>query len=228
MGAPGWLTRCLADVPADDRWLGPAERRTLAGLTVGRRRADWRLGRWTAKAAVGAWVGVSPARVQVLAAADGAPEAWIDGRRAPVSVSLSHRAGRALAAVTDGPAVVGCDLELVEPRSDAFVREWLAPSERRRLAAEPLAARDRLANLMWSAKEAAAKVAREGLRLDVRHAVVDAGGSLGGAAGWRVLRIDWTGARPPTAGWWRAEPGWVMTLAGVPTPDRPEPIEERV
>jgi hypothetical protein len=26
------------------------------------------------------------------------------------------------------------------------------------------------------------------------------------------------------AGWWRAEPEWIMTIAAVPTPDIPEPI----
>ena len=74
-------------------------------------------------------------RIEILAAADGAPEAWLDGERAPVSVSLSHRGGRALAAVAAAPAVVGCDLELVEPRSGAFVREWLAPAEQALVAA---------------------------------------------------------------------------------------------
>ena len=59
----------------------------------------------------------------------------MDGERAPVSVSLSHRAGRALAVVAHAPAVVGCDLERVEPRSGAFVREWLAPAEQGLLAA---------------------------------------------------------------------------------------------
>ena len=81
-------------------------------LRMRRRRRDWRLGRFTAKAAVGAWLSVAPERVEILAAPDGAPEAWVDGERAPVSVSLSHRAGRALAVVAHAPAVVGCDLEL--------------------------------------------------------------------------------------------------------------------
>src|SRR6185436_11614534 len=112
--------------------------------------------RWTAKAAVGARLGAEPTRIEILAAADGAPEAWLDGARAPVSVSLSHRAGRALAAVAAAPAVVGCDLELVEPRSPAFLREWLTPREQALVAQQAGAGRDRLANLLWSAREAAA------------------------------------------------------------------------
>jgi 4'-phosphopantetheinyl transferase len=222
MSAPGWLTRSLADVPATDRWLGPAERRRLAELSVARRRADWRLGRWTAKAAVGAWLAVPPEQVEILAAGDGAPEAWVGGRRTPLSVSLSHRAGRALATVADAPAVVGCDLEYVEPRSGAFVREWLSPAEQDLLAGRGDHERARLANLLWTAKEAAAKVRREGLRLDVRHAVA-APADRRPTDAWSGLRIDWPGLES-VAGWWRAEPGWVMAIAGVPTPDAPEPL----
>src|SRR6476620_5695963 len=187
----GWLTRCNADVPAGDAWLSARERRTAAGARVRRRRRDWRLGRFTAKAAVGAWLSVAPERVEILAAPDGAPEAWVDGERAPVSVSLSHRAGRALAAVAHAPAVVGCDLECVEPRSGAFARGWLAPAEHGLLAAHAQADRARLTNLVWTAKEAAAKVRREGLRLDVRHAIVAPAGAGATDGAWRALRVQW-------------------------------------
>ncbi len=223
MSAPGWLLRCRADVPAGVDWLGPEERRALAGLRVAPRRADWRLGRWTAKAAVGAWLGVRPDRVQILAADDGAPEAWMDGRRAPVSVSLSHRGGRALAAVTDAPAVVGCDLELVEPRSGAFVRGWLAPAEQGLLATCDEADRARVANLLWSLKEAAAKVRREGLRLDVRDAV--GAPATGGSPGaWRPVRVAWREGTE-TAGWWRDDSDWVMAIAGRPSPAAPRRLD---
>ena len=221
MAAPGWLTGSLADVPAGDAWLSERERRVLAGLRVAKRVADWRLGRWTAKEAVGAWLDVPPWRIEILAAADGAPEAWLEGARAPVSVSLSHRAGRSLAAVTGAPAVIGCDLELVEPRSPAFVREWLAPAEQTLLVTLDGPERDRVANLMWSAKEAAAKVRRGGLRLDVRRAAVAAPEVAVPAAAWRPLRVDWEQEGTETAGWWRDEPCWVMTIAGDPAPGLP-------
>ena len=223
MDAPGWLLRCRADVPRGVDWLGPQERRALAGLRVAPRRADWRLGRWTAKAAVGAWLEVRPVRVQILAAADGAPEAWVDGEHVPVSVSLSHRAGHALAAVADAPAVVGCDLELVEPRSGAFVRGWLAPAEQGLLAACDETDRPRVANLLWSIKEAAAKVRREGLRLDVRDAVcLPAAGGRPGA--WRPARVAWRSG-PESAAWWRAQDDLVMTIAAAPSPPPPRPLD---
>ena len=199
----GWLTRSPADVPADDAWLGEHERGVLALLQRPKRRADWRLGRWTAKAALAAWLDADPARIEVLAADDGAPEAWLDGEPAPVAISLSHRADRALAAVVASPCVVGCDLELLEPRSAAFVREWLAPEER---GIEP--------NLAWTAKEAAAKVRRDGLRLDVRAAVTSLPASTV-VDGWRPLAVHWTREGLLTHGWWRADDRYVMTVGST-------------
>jgi 4'-phosphopantetheinyl transferase len=219
---PSWLTRSLADVPPGDEWLSARERRDAARLRMPRRVGDWRLGRFTAKAAVAEALSIGPERVEILAAADGAPEAWVDGERAPVSISLSHRAGRALAAVARAPAVVGCDLERIEPRSGAFVREWLAPAEQGLLAAHGDADRARLANLAWTGKEAAAKVRREGLRLDVRHAVVAPSGAGATDGSWRALRVDWGDGHEATAGWWRAKDGWVMAIAGDPSPTPPE------
>lgn len=185
------------------------------------RRAAWRLGRWTAKAALGAWLGVPAAEVEVLASSDGAPEAWLHGDRAPVSLSLSHRGDRALAVVVDAPRVVGCDLELVEPRSAAFIREWLSAAEQQLVAGGDEARQALIANLIWTAKEAAAKVRREGLRLDVRAAVVTftEGGTTTG--GWRPIQVRWNDGAPPTAGWWRGDGAWVMTIAAAPAGSEP-------
>jgi 4'-phosphopantetheinyl transferase len=224
MDASGWFSQLHADVPSRDEWLGDHERRVLAGLRMRRRRAAWRLGRWTAKAALGAWLGVAPSRLEVLAAPDGAPEAWLDGVRAPVSVSLSHRGGRALAVVTDAPRVAGCDVELVEPRSGAFVREWLAPSEQRLVASCSEAQRELVANLIWTAKEAASKVRREGLRLDLRDVVVTLADPCATSALWRPLRVEWGDGQSTTSGWWRAENGWVMAIAGEPPPGVPRAL----
>jgi 4'-phosphopantetheinyl transferase len=217
--APAWLTQRSADVPAGDDWLSARERAVLGALRIEKRREDWRLGRWTAKAAVARQLGVAPARVEILAARDGAPEAWLDGVAAPVSVSLSHRAGRAVAAVVAPPAAVGCDLERVEPRSPAFVREWLTSAEQARLTSLSAPQRDTLANLLWSAREAAAKVRRAGLRLDVRRAEVAL--DAAGEGEWRRFSVHWGDGAPDTAGWWRCEPGWLMTVAADPPPDRP-------
>jgi 4'-phosphopantetheinyl transferase len=211
----GWLTRALPDVPEDDRWLTEREREILSRLRAPKRRAEWRLGRWTAKQALAVRHGVAAADVEVLAAADGAPEPLTGGEPMPAALSISHRAGRALAVVARGSTALGCDLEAVEPRSPAFVRRWLRPDERELLAAAGADSRDLAANLLWTAKEAAAKARREGLRLDLRDARVDAhrlGRSIGA---WERLEVGWTegsGVR----GWWRSEPGWVMAVVSEP------------
>jgi 4'-phosphopantetheinyl transferase len=225
MTSVGWLTRWLADVPAHDRWLDDGERGVLAELKFDKRRADWRLGRFAAKTAVGIWLGVAASRVAVVAAPDGAPEALLDGERAPVALSLSHRAGRALVAVGEDGAAVGCDLELIEPRSGAFVDDWLAPAERA-LVARAGAHRDLVANLAWTAKEAAAKVRREGLRLDVRGAVTEPDGLDSELAGWRRLTVEWADGGGRTRGWWRMGPRWVMAVACEPAPDVPVALRQ--
>jgi len=212
-----WLTRSLAEVPAGDGWLGASERAVLARLTLVKRRSDWRLGRYTAKSAAAAFLAVEDGRIEVVASPSGAPVAVLDGVRAKLELSLSHRAGRAVAVVAPPGPAVGCDIELVEPRSAAFVRQWFADGERALVEAAPPDERPWLANLIWSAKEAATKAIGEGLRLDVARARVTFG--LGEAApgtdGWRPLRVLW-GDDVATVqhGWFRREPEWVITVVG--------------
>jgi 4'-phosphopantetheinyl transferase len=226
--APGWLTRSLADLPPGDGWLSPREREALAGLTVEKRRRDWLLGRLAAKAAVGSWLGAEPKDVEVLAAPDGAPEARLAEEAAGIALSISHRAGRALAAVANAPAALGCDLEALEPRSGAFVREWLAPSERELLEGLPEERRALWANLAWTAKEAAAKARREGLRLDVRSAAVAVERVAEPGPRWRPLEVRWPEGGPRLHGWWREEPAWVMAVVAEPAPERPRELDAQV
>jgi hypothetical protein len=63
--------------------LAPAERAHLARLKVAARRADWRLGRWTAKLATAACLRVPAAMVELRAAPDGAPEALVGSAPEP-------------------------------------------------------------------------------------------------------------------------------------------------
>jgi 4'-phosphopantetheinyl transferase superfamily len=104
------------------------------------------------------------------------------------------------------------------------VREWLGPSEQQVVAGGEEAQRDLLANLIWTAKEAAAKVRREGLRLDLRHAVVRVGGSFARQSEWHPLRVEWSDGGGATRGWWRSEPRWVMAITGNPGPEQPRSL----
>ena len=221
MVAPGWLTRSLADVPDADGWLSARERAALADLVAQRRRADWRLGRWAAKAAPRARGGAALREVEVVASASGAPEAWLAGAPVPGALSLSHRNGRAFAVVADPGLALGCDLEAVEPRSGAFERTWLTPEERAGVAAAGEPGRARLANLIWAAKESAAKARREGLRLDVGHAAVELDWNPSADGEWRPLTVRWDGEHATAHGWWREEAGWLFTVVSEPASPAP-------
>jgi 4'-phosphopantetheinyl transferase len=208
-----WLTRSLADVPDGDEWLTAAERAVLAPMTVDKRRRDWRLGRFAAKSLLASELDLEPSRIEVLAGPSGAPTARVDGEPVPLSITVSHRGDRALAVVAGNGVTVGCDLEVLEPRSDAFVAEWLAPAEQRLVLADAGRQRDLVANLIWTAKEASAKARTEGLRLNVRQALVEPVLDAHPAPNvWHPLRVAWPADQGTDEGFWRIEPGWVMSV----------------
>ncbi|HEY2291234.1 MAG TPA: 4'-phosphopantetheinyl transferase superfamily protein [Thermoanaerobaculia bacterium] len=222
----GWLTADGPQAPADDGWLSPKERVRLATLQVPARRADWRLGRWTAKHAVAAYLDAGFEAVEIRPAADGAPEALLGGEPAPVSLSFSHRAGRAACAVAPAGTALGCDLGLVEPRSAAFVRDYLTAAEQALVRAAPEMDHPLLVNLIWSAKECALKALRAGLRLDTRSVEVRLPED-GESAGWRPFAVHARETGEDFAGWWRRDGGWVLTLAASPPPALPRHLLDR-
>ena len=196
-------------------WLTPGERAVLAGLRIAKRRHDWLLGRWTAKHLVAARLGVAPDRLAIIAAGDGAPEAWLDGVRLPLAVSISHSGALGLAAIRDGLAV-GADVELLAPRDPALVADFFTPREQ-----AAVAGRDALVNLVWSAKESALKALRVGLREDARAAEVT--GVAPPAETWAPLAVAVRAQRLP--GWHRRAGDAVITVVGPalesPPRDRP-------
>jgi 4'-phosphopantetheinyl transferase len=216
----GFLLRRQSQVPDGDGWLTATERRWLTDRRSAKRVADWRLGRWTAKAAIGAFLdvrGQPPGdSVEVLAAADGAPQAFAGGRPLPLALSLSHSHGRALAVVAVANTALGCDLERIEPRSEAFVASYLTPAERAALAATDGARRDLFANLLWSAKESALKALRQGLRADTRSLQVAVKPSSGHC--WERLEIAAESAGSALEGRWMELDGFVVTVVSRPAP----------
>ena len=184
-----WLEQTEADVSAEDDWLSANEAARLSRLRFPKRRADWRLGRWTAKRAVSAYLKTPPrppdlAAIEIRPAPSGAPEVFIANRPADCTVSISHRGGVAACAVGQAGATLGCDLELVEPRSEAFIADYFTPEEQALVAQSDAADRFRLVALLWSAKESALKALRAGLRLDTRSVIVTPGFALVGRTPW--------------------------------------------
>lgn len=204
------------EIPAGEAWLTESESRVYGALRVPRRAMDWRLGRWVAKGAVRAALAPDtavPGDIEVLAAPGGAPSVRIlSGRATPVTVSLSHSGGVGFAAAAAGSLGLGCDVETVEARSDAFVADYFTEAEALWIGAGgPL--RDTRANLLWSAKESALKALGEGLRLDTRSVEVEAVEATGGDASlWRHLAVEVPGGHT-FPGYWRVHDGRAWTVA---------------
>ncbi len=223
-----WLARTEQKLPTPGGWLTDAERSRADKLPYSKRRIDFLLGRWTLKLGVARVLGwpddpATLARIEGRSAPDGAPELHVDGRRAAQGISMSDRAGCAVCLVAAGVADVGCDIEIVEPRSDAFVRDYLTEPEAGFVfAAGP--ARDAAANLLWSAKESALKVLRTGLRRDTRSVEVTVA-DLGPPEGtWSPLSVRATeGAVFP--GWWRRTGPFLFTVCGREEGPSPAALE---
>lgn len=200
-----WMQAALVDAPPEG-FLSEVELQKLAQMRFPRRSEEWLLGRWTAKrllvAAVPALAGMLPHEWTIANEADGQPHVLIGDQRLAGCLSISHRGGKAVCAWTSTQGVgLGIDLERIEPRSSAFVRDYFTAAEQALIAG---AARERDAVLVWSSKEAMLKALGRGLRLDTR--------------GVEVLRIvnyeendNWRGLTVrcpvrPELDWWA---GWI-------------------
>lgn len=223
-----WLARGMREVPLSANWLSPAESARLATLRFPKRRTEVRLSRWTAKHAIAAVLdlGTEPAtlaRIELRPDPTGAPLPFVGDELAPISVSLTDRADWAVCAVAPPDLALGCDLELVEPRSDAFIRDWLTARERNSVLR---AGEDRhlLANLIWSAKESALKVLQTGLRRDTRSVEVDIL-DLAGHAHWARLVVHAEEGRT-FPGWWRRYNDFLLTVAAGMDHDPPVTLDD--
>jgi len=210
-----WLEQTTAALPTGNQWLSPPEAARLGGLRIPKRRADWRLGRWTAKHAVAAHLNLSIglaalANIEIRAASSGAPEVFLGGDPANVAISLSHSAGTALCTVSSSGITLGCDLETIEPRSDAFVADYFTPEEQALVAQTSAQDQPLLLTLLWSAKESALKALRVGLRLDTRCMQIIPDLSANPDT-WRALTIRYEGITE-FAGWWRSQNHLVRTV----------------
>jgi 4'-phosphopantetheinyl transferase len=221
----GWLLAAASEVPEDDGWLGPAERQYVGKLRLPWRREGWRLARWTARQAITTYLGDAPGAIEIRNAADGAPEAFFEGKPAPVAISFSHRAGRAACAVAPAGTALGCDIELVEPRSDAFVRDFFTAAERDRVERADPPERPLLANLIWSAKESVLKALRTGLRADTRSVRVSL--EQGEGADWSPFEVAAGDSGRTFHGWWRRLDDLVITLTADPAPEVPRQLRAR-
>lgn len=222
-------------IPAGEEWLVARERERLSRMRFTKRRNEYLLRRCAGKRAVAAALGLPTdpaglARIGMLNAPGGAPYVEVDGGRPGLEVSLTDRAGQAVALV--GPegslagGTIGIDLEIVEMRSEGFVADFLTAPEQEYVAAERARAGsdgwDAAANLVWSAKEAALKVQRVGLRADTRSVVVTVV-PVARDDGWGELAIA-AASGEQYAGWWRRDGAFLLTIATLGAADPPAPL----
>lgn len=229
-----WLEQTESDVPDPNDWLGPHETACLAAMRFLKRRSDWRLGRWTAKQALAACLNLPTnlpalASLEIRAAPSGAPEVFLHGQPADVAISLSHRAGTAMCTVGPHGSNFGCDLEMVEPRSPAFVDNYFTADEQALIADTPPPERSLLLALLWSAKESALKALRVGLRLDTRCMSVKPSHVTHPLATdltiWHPLSIRYSSTQT-FSGWWRVETDLVRTVVSEASLRAPLPARE--
>ena len=208
-------TRRRADVPAGTDWLSGREQSVLDGLRFPKRRADWLLGRWTAKSALSRLEpGVAPALSDwsVEAAGDGAPTVLLRGAPSPLAISLSHSGDCSLCLLSPDRLRLGCDIEQVEHRSRSFEETFFTRSELDLLDRQGRGRRDLLVTLLWSAKESVLKAIRLGLKADTRRIAITVI-ETDGDASWKAFEALDGQTGQTFHGWWRLAGGMVRTAA---------------
>ena len=240
-----WLTQNISDVPPENDWLTAREAADLQRLRFAHRRSDWRLGRWTAKCAVARSLKRACylqllSRIEIRAAASGAPEVFLPDQPGVIAISLSHSNGTGLCIVALADVHLGCDLELIEPHSDGFIADYFTLEEQTTIAGTS-AERPFVVSLLWSAKESALKALHEGLRLDTRSVTVSfaapsehrntnkedraadslfASPLLIGLSDWRPLYVR-SSNNEIFHGWWQRTGQLVQTLVASSPPAYP-------
>jgi 4'-phosphopantetheinyl transferase len=247
-----WLEQSEADVPTGNDWLSSSEVVCLSRLRFAKRRTDWRLGRWTAKSALASYLNASAipnflANIELRTSKSGAPEVLFENKLSAISVSFSHRSGIAVCAVAPSGGALGCDLETIEPRSDAFVADYFTTEEQALVAHTCDVDRSRVVTLLWSAKESALKALRVGLRADTRSVIVSPsdtpraprdsdcgcrkksaldGGLPSDLICWRPLQVRQTGGQT-FHGWWQHAGNLMCTVVAAPPPSPPIGLAHR-
>jgi 4'-phosphopantetheinyl transferase len=220
----------MSEVPSADDWLSPRERAWVERMRFEKRRSEFRLGRWTAKRALGLFLesphGTSDlSAFEIDRAPDGAPAPTINGRPAAASISMTDRADQAVCVVGPARVGLGCDLELIEPRSEGFLGDYLTEAERSIVRQARTADEGNLrANLVWSAKESALKVLRTGLRRDTRSVEVRFPNEPP-VDGWSPLAVRTVeGSEYP--GWWRRYGEFLLSVAATESFSPPRALVE--
>ena len=205
--------------------LSPREEKILTGLGHAPRRRKWLMGRAAAKRLVCDMLGegrVADKKVSVLNQPSGEPFVLIEGKGGwGRAISISHRSEVGMAAAPlDESARIGADIETIEPRDPALVRQFYTDVEAQLVEAAGQD-RDEIVSRIWSAKEAVLKLLGLGLRIDTRGVVVnlDSERFPECPADWHPVDVKVIAELPRQSMldnlrvMWRREAGFVLTVA---------------
>jgi len=138
--------------------LSEEERLRLTSFPVPKRQREFTLGRIAARVLLGHRLAISPERVPLRVADDGAVEVLSPN----LVLSIAHSGDRAVAGIADRK--IGVDIEIIRQRNPRLIRYILNPAEEHFFYALPLDDNRRLV-LAWTIKEAVLKAKRTGLRV---------------------------------------------------------------
>lgn len=227
-----WLTQSHEVVPktavtdGSFQFLSEKESARLATLSSEKRRRDWLLGRWTAKRLLQTVIWetkhttVPLDLITVANNADGVPQVasqlpLVDGQ---FSISLSHSHGQALVTAVAKPNwPIGCDIEKIAPRDEAFIDDYFTETEALLVRQVAGKARDVLVTAVWSAKESVLKALHLGLSVDTRAVACLIDPAERPSDSWVRFTVRCDNGRlphpaPHFSGWWRVMDGFVLTL----------------
>ena len=158
----GWTQTVVARASASTDGKGAkallteAEAAQIGARGTAQRQADRQLGRVAAKRALSLLTGHAPSTFEILNEQSGRPV--VRGDDGP-KVSISHRAGEAVAVATSS-GHPGIDLEIVQERPASFAQTWFRPEERAWSQGVP-----RRESQIWAIKEAVLKSLGTGMAL---------------------------------------------------------------
>jgi len=227
-----WLLQNDEDLPKEDDWLSNNEKLLLGKMKFPKRRGGWRLGRWTAKRLIHSYLKIIAGRdyqfaeLEVLPAEDGSPQVFIQRKLSPIRISISHRAGAGFCALNRGNNNIGCDLEIIEERSDAFVTDYFTFEEKLKVIVATEENKALIANLIWSAKESVLKALHQGLKSDTREVLIDLD-NLVIKEGWNEIEARSLKFNKDFYGWWQLREKYILTIFSSETTGEPNDIRNQ-
>ena len=169
-----WCLKKFASIPEDLDWLSPQESNRYRQFRFPKRQQEWLLGRWVAKNLLNNLLTDSDTlpfhELSIHNEDSGAPFVMWNNQRMEGSLSISHRAEKAISAFCFDPEIsIGIDLEEIEAKSRGFVEDYFTEPEARMVLALPIEKQALAASLLWSGREAIVKALQIGLRIDTRQ-----------------------------------------------------------